>query len=79
MKVSGSVEQRDKNKEFLAYLYTENGDKKKYGSLVSTMNTQFSLGVDLYPYAESRGIGVRQFQQSVTSGTSPSLFRTVRS
>ena len=34
---------------FLAYLYANNADKKKYGSLLSTMNTQYSLKNDQYP------------------------------
>jgi hypothetical protein len=34
---------------FLAYLYLENADRTKYGSLLTGLNTQQSLGNDQYP------------------------------
>jgi hypothetical protein len=34
---------------FLAYLYLENADRSKYGSLLNGLNTQQSLGNDQYP------------------------------
>jgi hypothetical protein len=34
---------------FLAYLYLENADRAKYGSLLMGLNTQQSLGNDQYP------------------------------
>jgi hypothetical protein len=37
------------SKSFLAYLYFENADKSKYGTLLSGLNTQQSLGNDQYP------------------------------
>ena len=49
-----NVEGRDKFCEqafnqFLAYLYLDNSDKVKYGSILSGLNTQQSLGNNQYP------------------------------
>jgi hypothetical protein len=33
----------------MAYLYMENADKSKYGSLLTQLQTQFSLGNNQYP------------------------------
>ena len=49
-----NVEVRDKFREqtfnqFLAYLYLDNSDKVKYGSILSGLNTQQSLGNNQYP------------------------------
>ena len=35
--------------QFLAYLFIENADRTKYGTLVSGLETQFSLSNDQYP------------------------------
>lgn len=35
--------------QFLAYLYLDNADKTKYGSILTGLNTQQSLGNDQYP------------------------------
>ncbi len=37
------------SKQILAYLYLSNADQSKYGSLVTNLNTNYSLGQDLYP------------------------------
>lgn len=47
-------EKREKLREqvynqFLAYLYLDNADKAKYGSILAGLNTQQSLGNDQYP------------------------------
>jgi hypothetical protein len=49
-----NVKQRDKFREqafsqFMAYLYLDNADKAKYGSIMTGLNTQQSLGNDQYP------------------------------
>jgi hypothetical protein len=36
-------------KQFLAYVYLHNSDHTKYGTLISTLSTQHSLGNDQYP------------------------------
>ena len=48
------IKQRDKFREqafsqFMAYLYLDNADKAKYGSIMTGLNTQQSLGNDQYP------------------------------
>ena len=50
----GGVEQQDNIREqvfgqFLAYLYLENADRTKYGSILAGLSTQQSLGNDQYP------------------------------
>ena len=50
----GNIEKQEKICEqvfgqFLAYLYLENADKTKYGSILAGLNTQQSLGNDQYP------------------------------
>ena len=35
--------------QFLGYLYLDNADKSKYGSILQGLNTQQSLGNDQYP------------------------------
>ena len=37
------------NKQFLAYMYLNNADKSKYGSLLKGLSTQQSLNNDQYP------------------------------
>ena len=48
------IKLRDKFREqafsqFMAYLYLDNADKAKYGSIMTGLNTQQSLGNDQYP------------------------------
>jgi hypothetical protein len=42
-------EKKDAFEQFMAYLYLENSDQLKYGSLVNGLSSQFSLGQALYP------------------------------
>ena len=35
--------------QYAAYLYLEQSDRKKYGTILSVFNTQYSLGNDQYP------------------------------
>ena len=43
---------------FITYLYLENTDRSKYGSLLSGMHTQFSLGHDQYPQELSNAYNI---------------------
>ena len=40
---------RDSMQEFMGFLFMDNSDKSKYGSLMSGLETQHSLGNDQYP------------------------------
>lgn len=37
------------SEQFLAFIYLENSDQEKYGSILSNLNSQKSLGNDQYP------------------------------
>ena len=41
--------ERDSMQEFMGFLFMDNSDKSKYGSLMSGLETQHSLGNDQYP------------------------------
>ena len=53
MESSSSKPEKAKQKEafeqLMAFLYIENSDKAKYGSLISGLSSQYSLGQDQYP------------------------------
>jgi hypothetical protein len=42
--VNGLIEQA--NEQFMAFIYLENADIKKYGSVLTNLNSQKSLGND---------------------------------
>jgi len=42
---------KQKHEQFLAYVYLENADQSKYGSILSGLNTQNSLRNEQYPKA----------------------------
>ena len=44
--------------QYLAYVYLEQSERKKYGSILSGLSTQFSLGNDQYPKTMTEAINV---------------------
>jgi hypothetical protein len=60
--------------QLLSYLYLENADQSKYGSLLVGLNTQQSLGNDQYPKSISEANHVlsnHKFDSSTKSATNP--------
>jgi hypothetical protein len=55
------------SKQFMAFIYLENSDRKKYGSVLNNLNSQKSLGNDQYPKTliESNNVlGSHQFDEN---------------
>jgi hypothetical protein len=44
--------------QYASYLYLEQSDRKKYGSILSGLSTQYSLGNDQYPKSMSEAVNV---------------------
>jgi hypothetical protein len=44
--------------QYTAYLYLEQSNRKKYGSILSGLSTQYSLGNDQYPKSMSEAVNV---------------------
>jgi hypothetical protein len=42
------------SEQFMAFIYLENSDRKKYGSVLNNLNSQKSLGNDQYPKTRNR-------------------------
>ena len=46
------------NSYFEAYLFLRSSDQSKYGSLMTTLQTQYSLGKDQYPPSINRAVNI---------------------
>jgi hypothetical protein len=44
--------------QYFSYLYLEQSNRKKYGSILSGLSTQYSLGNDQYPKSMSEAVNV---------------------
>ena len=61
-------------KRFTTFLYLENTDRTMYGTLLSRLATQYSLGLDQYP--QTAGEATVQMYYRITSSIKPT--RTTR-
>ena len=63
------------NAQFMAYLYLDNADQSKYGSILMGLNTQQSLGNDQYPRSITEANNVlsnHKFDKSPSKSNRPS-------
>jgi hypothetical protein len=61
------------SEQFMAFIYLENSDRKKYGSVLNNLNSQKSLGNDQYPKTpiESNNVlGSHRFDEHKNTGQS---------